>query len=203
MQWFLAAYGAVSLIHLFFCWSGRSTLWQKGTKVLLMPLLLGAVACSGKGPALLWAALTLGWIGDVLLLWPDRPAFFLGGLVSFLAGHGCYIPLLLGKRALPWGWAAVIGAALAGVGTAAYLSLRKSLPRWMKLPALAYLTVILAMAFSAWLSSVPALIGGAMLFVLSDYLLARGLFVRKLPRGDFLVILTYLLAQALISLHVT
>ena len=199
MTGFLIAYAAVSLIHLFFCWNGGHARLRDGTKVLLIPLLLGAAVCGG-GPPLLWAALILGWLGDVLLLWPDKPAFFLGGLASFLAGHGCYIPLLLGKRALPWGWAAVIGAALAGLGAAVYLSLGKSLPGTMKLPGLAYLAVILSMAFSAWLSGVPVLIFGAMLFVLSDYILARGLFVRKLPRGDFLVMLTYLLAQALLSL---
>lgn len=194
----LTLYCALCLVHLAFClpfrW-GRRKFCQDLTKALLMPALLAAVLAGGEAGLLVPAALLFGWAGDVLLLWPDRKPCFLAGLVSFLVGHGCYIPALLAgvKISAPRGILAA--ALLALLGAAAYASLRRHLPGEMKLPVAAYLLTILGMAWAAVMRGEALLIAGAAFFVLSDYILARSLFVKRHGWTDAAVMLPYLAAQ--------
>ncbi|HIQ57918.1 MAG TPA: lysoplasmalogenase [Candidatus Merdivicinus intestinavium] len=199
MSWiFFALYGVCSAAHLWFCLRpGRR--WQDFTKVLLMPLLLTAAIWAGS-PLLLQAALFLGWLGDVFLLYPERPALFLAGLGCFLAGHVCYIPALFPQRRLDVLPLVLLGAVLAAVGAGLFFSLRRDIPRGMTIPSLAYLIVILAMAWTAFATLKPAFLAGAALFIASDYILARGLFRSKGRYGDFVVMLTYLSAQFLLTM---
>ena len=199
MTWtFLVLYGLCAVLHLIFCLLPNGRKWQNFTKVFLMPLLLLAVIWA-DGPALVKAALFLGWLGDVFLLSPDKKAFFLAGLVSFLAGHACYIPALFSMRRLSLPFLLLLAAGMIAVGILLYLTIRPSLPGDMKLPGIAYLTVILAMAWSAFSTGQPLLLLGAASFVVSDYTLARRLFVRQHWYSDFAVMLTYLLAQFLLT----
>lgn len=196
---FSALYLAVCAVHLLFCWKQISR-WQDRTKVLLMPLLLAAALSTGSCPLFTALALFFGWIGDVLLLRPREKPFFLGGLTAFLVGHICYIPVLAraGHYSLPF--SLPVGAALLLLGAGAYATLHRRLPPAMRIPVTAYLLVILCMAFAAVHTLRPQAIAGACAFVLSDYLLARGLFIQKGRYGDFLVMLTYLGAQLCLGL---
>ena len=94
----------------------------------------------------------------------------------------------------------VDGAVLAAVGAGLFFSLRRDIPRGMTIPSLAYLIVILAMAWTAFATLKPAFLAGAALFIASDYILARGLFRSKGRYGDFVVMLTYLSAQFLLTM---
>lgn len=214
-------YLAAAAIHLFFCLCCPESLLCKLTKCLMMPLLLVWYLASAEVVSC-WviAALLLGWAGDACLLFPSRKACFLAGLSAFLAGHLCYaaaILLRLWQRMLPAGGLqenptplliAGAGFALAFlfIGIAAYLTLRRHVDKSMKGPVIAYLLVILCMAALAGVYSFPFQNGfgengiffGALLFVLSDYLLARGMFIGEQRGGAFAVMLTYLSAQLLL-----
>lgn len=191
-------YLILCLIHLILClpagWK-RRRFWQGFTKTLLMPALLAAVLAGGEAGPLVAAALLFGWLGDVLLLWPDKPPCFLAGLASFLIGHGCYIPALLSGAEISALRGILAALPLALLGATAYASLWRHLPGEMKLPVAAYLLVILGMAWAALMRGEALLIAGAASFVLSDYILARSLFVKRHGWTDAAVMITYLLAQ--------
>lgn len=217
----LALFLTACAAHLLFCLLEKP-LPQKITKVLLMPLLLLWLwAASPELPWLVAAAVACGWLGDVLLLWPDRQPCFLGGLAAFLIGHGFYVIALV--EAIDR-WPSpltllVAGIVLIAVGGAAYATLRRNLAD-MRLPVIAYLLVILTMAFFAvagffspristlqylpagwalWNTPRGLACLGAASFVVSDYLLARSLFLRRFAKCDFWVMLTYLAAQFLLA----
>ena len=102
-----APFLAVSIFHLSVKLAGLVEL-DRATKGLTMPaLLLGVVIVLAVGrlrmqtPALavLVAALTLSWLGDVML------PFFLVGLIFFLAAHLAYIAVFhLTFRRRPSWW---------------------------------------------------------------------------------------------------
>lgn len=198
-------YLAVCMVHVMACLYENQKL-RIFTKPLLMPLLL-AVYCLKAGAGFSWMvclAVFFGFLGDTLLLVPDRKPFFLGGLAAFLVGHLFYGAALI-RHSLGFPSAVtmiVLGTALVIIGIAAYFSLHRNLGE-MKIPVIAYLTVILGMAFFAgcyFLGRAPSAAGvmvpiGAACFVISDYLLARSLFLKRFPQSDFWVMLTYLLAQ--------
>lgn len=171
--------------------------------------LLALLAWSEGGPALLVAALALSAAGDAFLAQDgERP--FLLGLASFLAAHLAYVPLFVsaggGTDILAWQpWR--IGLAVAAL-LGAFLLVRRLLPAAgprMRLPVIAYAAAILAMMVAAATVPSPIVVIGAVLFVLSDSLLAAGRFLlpagspRQRPVGIAVWVLYYL-AQAAITL---
>lgn len=191
----IGCYGAACFVHLFFCWRGNCRRGQDITKILLMPLLLLSVFSTGFCPPLVLLALFFGWLGDILLLRPDRKPFFLGGLVSFLIGHACYIPALLSIGSYSFPKSLLAALVLLCLGGAAYASLYSHVPRELHLPVVFYLLTILGMAYTALHTMETLLLAGAVCFVCSDYILARALFIRRARYSDFIIMLTYLTAQ--------
>jgi len=126
--------------------------------------------------------------GDVFLdLEPGAPQLFLLGLASFLMGHIWYVVAFTaspGRRdSIPL---AVVGV----VYPLAFVAvLWGGLPSDMRLPVLVYGGVIASMAYTAvtrrrtssgaW----TAAVAGALLFVVSDSVLAWNRFVTPLPGG--------------------
>lgn len=117
--------------------------------------------------------------GDILLI-PRSKKAFLGGLVSFLLGHVGYAAAFL-VRGVDW---ACVGGTAAGMAVVALLVGRWLLPKVeapMKVPVLAYMTVISAMvALSAGTVAKvgdPLVFVGAFTFYLSDLCVARERFV--------------------------
>lgn len=166
-----------------------------------------------KGPApaydaLMLAGLALSLAGDMLLGWSLQRPTFLFGLVVFLAAHVLYstaFTLANGFSA----WDLLIMVGVVGACIAAYRVLDMDLGK-MKIPVLAYLLIISFMLVKA-LSSLylggitgPALwlvIGGAVLFFISDALLALVKFQRKPARYFRAMNLTaYYLGQILLAL---
>jgi uncharacterized membrane protein YhhN len=161
-------------------------------KPLLMPLLAG-YAAARRGPRLLIAALLFGWGGDTFLL-ADADAAFLIGMVSFAAGHVCYLWLFGRARgSLP------AGIAYAVVLTTFVALLWPGLPADLRIPMTGYSLLLTAMAFRAGTRGRYAAAGGA-LFLLSDALIATGIADwPQLPAPDFWVMLTYIAAQFLLT----
>jgi uncharacterized membrane protein YhhN len=132
-----------------------------------------ALALGGAGTPFgqrVLAALLLSLLGDALLLSAARP-MFLAGLVAFLLAHVAYVAAFLGAGVLPL-WPLPLLAL--GVG----LTLRWLWPHLgsMKGPVVAYCLVIAAMVAAAMGVPSAAVHAGAVLFFLSDLLVARDRF---------------------------
>lgn len=153
---------------------------RSAVKTLAVALLAVLAGMSG-GPLLLVVALTLSALGDLFLSRDgDRP--FLAGLASFLAAHLAYIALfaILGGgfatlAMAPSRAVAAIAAILLGLGMLALL-MRRVGPE-LRLPVTAYVVAILAMVITALTLDAPLVIAGALLFMLSDALLATEKFL--------------------------
>ncbi|MBL7161319.1 MAG: lysoplasmalogenase [Anaerolineales bacterium] len=150
-------------------------------------------------------ALIIGLIfslgGDVLLMLPFD--LFVLGLVSFLIAHLVYIYAFKGAR--PWrlNWMSALVCLAYGVGI--FLVLAPGLGD-MTIPVIAYILVIIIMAYTAWeqwqqTHSRWALLAfiGALLFVLADTILAINKFRFPFLAGRALNLSTYFAAQWLIS----
>lgn len=184
--------------------------WHMLFKPLAMALALALVAARARTAGglrpfdtLLMAGLAFSLAGDVFLMLPGQ---FIAGLVSFLLAHLCYIALF--RRDAPWfasGKAALATLALAG---GMYAFLFPSLPPALRLPVAAYAGVIALMAAQAIGRATVlrdkhavGVAAGALLFMLSDSLLAINRFALPLPMAQFWVLATYYAAQILIVHH--
>lgn len=203
--------------------ASHSTL-ANATKVLLMPLLaLYLFAATRQQPAradvqprLLYWALAFGWLGDVLLMLPERLSSalplgaFIWGMAAFLLGHLVYSRILLRGLSLAELFQPVrllFALPLGVYGYVLFLALRDFLGP-MTLPVVVYMAALLAngfFAYSRWMahpekSSAHGMLG-ALLFVQSDSILAvnRFLFVDRtshsMPLANFMIMATYVLAQ--------
>ncbi|WP_097948388.1 lysoplasmalogenase [Streptomyces sp. ms115] len=170
-------------------------------KPLLMPLLAGYAAMCGA-PRLLVVALLFGWGGDVFLL-ADNDLAFLVGMGSFAVGHVCYLTLFgrgegRGRAPAPL----VTGAGYAVVLVVFLVLIWPDLPADLRIPLTGYSLLLTAMAWRAGVFGPYAAAGGA-LFLLSDALIATGIAEwPQAPAPDFWVMLTYIAAQALLTLGV-
>lgn len=154
----------------------------------------------------LLAGLTLSWLGDVALLWPQQG--FLPGLVAFLLAHLAYLLAFTQQARLGAWWPAFVAYAL--VAGALLVLLWPGVPAPLRGPVLAYVVCLAAMAAQAavrwrrrrgkpderWARS--AAIGGA-LFVLSDAMLATDRFAEPLPAASLWILPAYWAAQWLLA----
>lgn len=149
---------------------------------------------------LLAAALVLSALGDFFLALEERGKFFVLGLGSFLLAHVVYVIGFLPFLGVPSMEALV---AMAACGVAATTLVIRLWPRLgsMRVPVLAYFAVIMVMVFCAL--SVPgaslALGLGAIIFALSDSLIAVRKFMRPFAGVNEAIWLTYIVAQFLIT----
>ena len=146
------------------------------------------------------AGLIFSLAGDIFLMLPsDR---FVAGLVAFLLAHLFYIAAFASEISTLIWWPL---SPFVIYGIIIYVILASSLGK-LKLPVLIYVAVILIMAWLAWerwsqTGQIGALLAsiGAVLFIISDTILAidrfRGAF--KLSRASNLI--TYFAAQLLIA----
>ena len=204
---FYIAFSSIYLILLLLNWESIAF----PLKAFLMPVLIAAVYFHPDftSKKYLIGALIFSWIGDVVLMFQSlNPLFFIGGLIAFLIGHIIYIMLFNKEKRsdmpqnssfLRIGYIAII----------AYLIVMLSLlfPHLgsMRLPVTVYALTISAMlataiiGYSGWESPANAwILRGAILFVLSDSILAFNKFYAPIPYASFFLMLTYIAAQYLI-----
>src|SRR5690606_36507099 len=139
---------------------------------------------------LIGAGLALSLVGDVLLeLSPD---LFLPGLGAFLFAHLAYVAAYVTVSRLP-SLKQGVPFALLGVGAGVFLWPRLG---GLALPVMAYVAVICAMMWrSAALldgaglerSEQWAVLAGAVMFAMSDTLLAVKLFVQPVPGSSYAI----------------
>ncbi len=154
-------------------------------------------------------AYLFSWLGDIALLFSGT-TFFIAGIGFFLFAQLCYI-FLFQKTEAPFSkslirkktaWiipVAIYGIVFGGIILPAVSSTH------IKIALALYALTILLMALSAFnrKKRVPALsfsfvLSGALLFVLSDSMIAISRFVTKIPNTGFWVMATYIAAQCLI-----
>jgi uncharacterized membrane protein YhhN len=175
---------------------------KPGAILLLIGVALALQPVSSGQRSIFVAALFLSFLGDLQLMLPhDR--WFMAGLAAFLAAHLAYIDgfLLHGVdgRLLVYSVAgvAVVSLAVGGWIVAAVLKSRRQA---VVAPVSLYLLAISAMVALAGGTGRPLAIGGAVLFYISDGLIAWNRFVRPLSWSALPVIVTYHFAQALLVL---
>ena len=137
----------------------------------------------------LLAALLFSMGGDVLL----EIGFFVPGLVSFLFAQLLYGSLFLRCHS---DWRNRPAVSLAIVG----FSIAMGILMWgyageMRIPVLVYLVVIAVMGLSANTSHITGATIGAAIFIFSDTLIAVNRFVLPIPASEWLIMVSYYLAQ--------
>jgi uncharacterized membrane protein YhhN len=198
---------------LLICFNQNELRWF--TKPLLMPVLMFLVYSNRSAiPLYTWvlAALTLSWAGDVLL---QLKNMFIPGLVSFLLAHLCYIIYFINIKRSKKGWLQqqpiiVLPALLYII---IFLWLLYPYLGVLKIPVTIYGITISTMMLMCInnkqkVNSTAFLLffSGALLFVISDSILAVHLFAYSSGLLGFCVMLTYAAAQYLLvkgSMHVT
>jgi uncharacterized membrane protein YhhN len=180
-------------------------------KPLLIPVLAGFLIFQTKNVITglkkwILAALFFSWAGDVLLMFePKDKIFFLPGLSSFLLAHIFYIVFFHHVRMRekvkgnPWLMLAVV------VYYGALITLLSPYLSDMKIPVLIYGVVISFMFMLAmhmlFIKNKQAgkwMMYGALLFVMSDSILAINKFYQSFEMAGILIMLTYGLAQLFI-----
>lgn len=157
-----------------------------------------AVIALRQGVPTLAIALALSSAGDILLdLNPVR--LFVFGLALFLLVHLLYVFLFMRNRhvpdSLPWTRAAIV-ILVAGYSGSIGAWLLPDLGGLM-LPVAVYICAITAMVVTAVLVRFEerGVVWGAVLFLISDSLLAIDKFKAQVPYRDYLVWATYYLGQ--------
>ena len=170
--------------------------------MVLLAALAVALGAGGTGTGRwLLAAIALGCIGDVALLRDSEPRF-LGGLAAFLLGHLAYVAAFVSLGFDPrWSLAgaAVVVLDLATAGRRILVSAARQ-DRTLGGAVAAYMLVIAAMTVTAWGTGRPLVALGAVVFVVSDTVLALDRFVRPRPASRVAVMVTYHLGQVLMVL---
>ena len=173
-------FSLVAAVIYAFTLSMAPTLARSAAKTLAVAM-LAVLAFMHGGPLLLVAALAFSAVGDAFLS-RDGETAFLGGLASFLAAHILYVALflqsggglgLLGAES----WRGAIALAMAAFGIVMPAALWRRVGPALRLPIGVYVAAILAMGISALTTSNLWVIGGAILFMASDGLLAAERFL--------------------------
>ena len=156
---------------------------------------------------LIFISLLFSIAGDALLLFKGIKAVFISGIAAFSAAQVCNILLLGGLRAEGM-WAGVFVAILS---TSVYLlSLFPNIKSYLILPSFVY-TVILSVVLwrglvilqnDKWSNAVVAMGMGAVSYYISDLTLGIHLFAVRVPLGEYLIMVTYYIAQVLLFLSV-
>lgn len=179
-------------------------------KPLTMVFILIIALSNAKGSLSFYAyAIIAGLVfsvaGDVFLMLPaDR---FVAGLVSFLIAHLLYIAAFTYGRSLRFPIWSLALFALYGVFI---YSILYAYLGDMKIPVFVYVAVILVMGWRAWerwtnIRMKTALFAffGAMLFIISDSVLALNKFREHFEAARALTLITYFSAQWLIALSIS
>jgi alkylglycerol monooxygenase len=156
----------------------------------------------GRFDIIFLGALVASLVGDVLLMQGD--AYFIPGLLAFLVAHGFYIALFLQDSPRFPSGRALLGTL--SVGAAMLLWLWDGLTDLgLKIAVPVYVGVIALMAAQALGRATVlrdrrawAVAAGALVFMLSDALIAVNRFVQPLPLAPLWILSSYYLAQCLI-----
>jgi uncharacterized membrane protein YhhN len=186
--------------------AGDRTRWRRRLEYVCKPATIVALAVAaalvdparGAGPRQHWfvAALVCSLVGDVLLMLPRER--FVGGLSAFLVAHVCYVVGFWthGPGPLPLVAAALtVTVAMGGLARRILPAVRRQ-DRRLVVPVTAYMVVIASMVTTALASGNPVAALGAVLFAVSDAMIAWDRFVGSFADAGVWIMVTYHLGQA-------
>ena len=182
---------------------GDSSL-ETWSKPLTTVLVIGIALVSGSPTdqiVVAVIALTLCLLGDIFLM--SVVDKFVLGLASFLLGHVVFIVLFVkyGLQSSALAGLALIVAALLGASVGRVIVQGAEFAdRTLQKPVLAYLVVIMAMAVFGWSTTMPWVIAGTTLFVISDSILGWHQFVGQKKWMSPAMMITYHGAIAALAL---
>lgn len=179
--------------------------------IILMGYLVSKTRLYGHFSKLIFGGLLFSLAGDVALLFAGAGGtFFLLGLVFFLIAHIFYsiaffrdyrYDSMASKK-----YGHLMLFIMAGFTIGFYIFIRPYLNE-MKIPVMAYMVIISIMAIMAGyryqrvnLLSFQLIITGAILFIVSDSLLAINKFVEPFISSGVFIMATYMIAQYLITM---
>lgn len=158
------------------------------------------------------SALIFSWIGDILLMWPH---LFVYGLGSFLMAHGCYIiGFKLAQKSetrvqrVDFVRSFFFNLPIYLVASFTFYLINPNLGT-MKIPVITYIIVIVSMVATARdrfkkcdSASFWQVFIGAILFFISDGIIALSKFYKAFPESGVLIMGTYATAQLLIIMGI-
>lgn len=160
--------------------------------------LLAFTNISGTKGKLIGAGLLFSGSGDIILQL-DGAGYFVYGLGAFLIAHLFYIAAFIrqpeiSRSRLPVPLVICVYGIIMGVVLFPHLG-------DMLIPVAVYLLIILSMGISAALGTTnhPLVVAGALLFIISDSLIATNRFLVPVPLSGLLIMTTYYMAQFLIT----
>jgi uncharacterized membrane protein YhhN len=208
----LMLFGVVVLVHMASIAFNQEILQQYSKPLIMVSLMIYYGMAASRRSYVFMTAMLFCWAGDVLLMFQNTvPYCFLLGLGAFLIGHLMYIMAYLQHRNEDTGAGFLptqklryaMPFLLAGTGllTVLYPNLASLL--W---PVVAYAAVLVTMVIVALFrygrtstASFGLVFGGAVLFMISDSLLAMNKFHAPIQQAGLLIMITYCVAQGLIA----
>jgi uncharacterized membrane protein YhhN len=195
--------------------NSESRIYSKPFILIPLAIYFYQISINLKGTILrkaMLAALAFSWLGDVLLL--DQK-LFLYGLGAFLMAHICFVisfklsqqkPFEIGQvnfiKLFIYNLPIYIPAAVV------YYMIQPNLGA-MQIPVVIYILVIVTMVTTArerykktHSSSFWQVFVGAVIFMISDGILALNMFFQQFPESGVMVMGTYMLAQLLIVMGI-
>lgn len=180
--------------------------WHYFTKPSLLSALIvyfyyNSKALNSKIRIMTLLALIFSLMGDVFLMFVSKsPHYFMFGLISFFMAHVFYIVIFWRQRNLKINAAGLITIlVLYAIGL--FYLLKDGLGNLL-IPVISYIIIILGMALTAFLRqekvskiSFILVFLGAILFIISDSILALNKFYMPLKLSSISIMLTYGLAQ--------
>lgn len=145
--------------------------------------------------------LVISLLGDLFLLFPDK--YFTNGLYSFFVAHVLYI-FAFNQNINEYCFAILIPI-VAYIFFVAKILIPKV--GGLKYPVLAYILIVSTMLFSALnmdtqLGAISFIGVGAILFTISDTVLAFNKFYKKFRIAEPIILSTYFIAQLLFTLSI-
>lgn len=191
-----------SIIYIFFI-PAEPVVFKISMKLIPMILIIlmasiGKTTLSRTYKKTIIIGLLVCMIADGVIYW------FLAGLVTFFIGHIFYIFAFhhARRRTMPR-WVALL-LVIYGIGMAYWIAGAQFTAgdTILGIAIIAYITIILTMGWQAIRTGLPLVIIGAILFMLSDSILAIDRFIEPISNRDALVMITYYAAQLLIALSI-
>lgn len=177
------------------------TRWM--TKPLLMSVLLIYYLLNSKGKQpLMMFALSTALLGDMFLQVPLEGLFVIG-MLAFAITHLCYIGLFRKQSTESLSTLQLIGIGLLGLAGVGAIFQLIPLVGELQIPLGVYIAILIVMSAFAILrkqslNGYGMVVTGAILFLISDYLIGYNRFVSNIDLAGIYIMLTYGVAQFLI-----
>lgn len=178
---------------------------KPGTMVLIITLAIYGSQFETTFSKWLIIGLIFSVIGDIFLMLADK--WFVHGLISFFIAHVFYIVGLYGLVTFEWSNSLLPGIVLLIVAILffayLYTAVKKEGGIGLNIAVALYIAIISVMVWLAILTGDKVLIVAALLFYISDAVLAIDKFRRRFGVAEHIIMSTYFLAQLLFSLSIT